>query len=140
MAMSSPPSLFLVTCFLWVLLAAGCQRSGIERLPIHGTVKTATGEKIDASISFQRIGEKRPVANGSVKNGEYRFDRTNGPTAGPTKVLVRRIVGREGSLPSRMKAVGREPPEADPAPKVEWTLSADVRDDGRYVQDFVLKD
>ena len=114
MAMCSPPSLFLVSCFLWVLLAAGCQRSGIDRLPIHGTVQTVAGEKFDASISFQPVGGKRPVANWTVKNGEYRFDRTNGPTAGPTKVFVRRLVGRGGSLPPRMKTVGRDPRNADP--------------------------
>lgn len=139
-AMSSPSHLFLLLCSLLALFAAGCQQSGIDRLPIHGTVQTAAGEKFDASISFQPLDGKRPVANGSVKNGEYRFDRSKGPTAGRARVVVRRIVRREESLPSRSRTSGRSlAKDVSTAPR-EWTLTADVRDDGKYVQDFVLKD
>jgi hypothetical protein len=122
------------------LLVAGCQRSGSDRLPIHGTVQTSAGEKFDASISFQPLAGNRPVANGSVKNGEYSFDRSQGPTAGPTRVIVRRIVGRENSLMSRSRANGHPPAKSDPQPRLEWTLSADVHDDGKYIQDFILKE
>ena len=138
--MSSPPSLVRLSCLVLALLAAGCRKGGIDRLPVRGTVQTAAGEKFDASISFQPLDGKRPVANGSVKAGEYRFTRGDGPTAGRTKVIVRRIVHREESLPSRSKTKGRPPAKASPPPKLEWTLSADVRDDGKYIQDFILKD
>ncbi len=109
-------------------------------MPVHGTVQTAAGEKFDASICFQPLDGKRPVANGMVKNGEYRLDRSNGPTAGPAKVIVRRIVRRADSAASRTKPKPGPATKASSPGKLEWTETRDVKDDGSYTQDFTLKD
>jgi hypothetical protein len=139
--MSTHRRIFSQLCLLLALLPAGCERGGIDRLPIHGTVQTARGEKFDASISFQPIGGKRPVANGSVKNGEYRFGRSDGPTAGLTTVVVKRIVHRDQTAASRTKPNAWPATRAGPPTKSEWTImSATIVDDGKYVQDFTLKD
>jgi hypothetical protein len=138
--MSNHRAIFFLTCLLIVLLPTGCQRGGLDRLPVHGTVQTAKGEKFDASISFLPLEGKRPVANGSVKNGEFHFGRSDGPTAGPTKVVVRRIVHRDQTGASRTKPDVRPATETGPQAKSEWTVSATVVDDGKYNQDFTLKD
>jgi hypothetical protein len=138
--MSTHRAVFTLFCTLLALFSLGCQRSSVDRLPIHGTVQTAKGEKFDASISFLPLEGKRPVANGSVKNGEYRFGRGDGPTAGPTKVIVRRIVQREKVAASRTKPDSRPAMKVAPPTKTEWTQSATVTDDGKYIQDFTLKD
>ena len=137
--MSNHRDIFALFCLLLALLPAGCQRGGIDRLPLRGTVRTAKGEKFDASISFQPEG-KRPVANGSVKDGEYRFGRIDGPTAGLTKVVVRRIVHRDQIVASRTKPAARPAAKAGPPAKSEWTMSVTLVDDGKYIQDFTLKD
>jgi hypothetical protein len=88
---------------------------------------------LNASISFlPSDGKKRPAATASVKDGVYRFDRTNGPTAGPTRVIVTRLNRRDLAFPSH---------GGKPAPPVqsEWKIAVDVADDGQYLQDFNLK-
>ena len=138
--MTKNGSIFTLNCLLLTLLSAGCQRGSQDRLPIRGTVQTAKGEKFDASISFLPLEGKRPVANGSVINGEYRFGRADGPTPGLTKVVVRRIVHRDQNTASRTKPGNRPAPGAGPPAKSEWTMSATIVDDGKYVQDFKLND
>jgi hypothetical protein len=119
---------------LLALLPAGCRRGGVDRLPIHGTVKTTDGEQLNASITFlPSDGKKRPAATASVRGGIYRFDRTTGPTAGPTQVIVTRLALREESIPSAGKK--RAPPPHSP-----WKFAIDLADDGQYLQDFTLKD
>ncbi len=106
----------------------------MDRLPVHGTVQTERGEKFDAAIMFSPVDGKRPVANGMVKNGEYHFTRGNGPTVGPAKVVVRRIVRRGGAASPSQSA------DAGPPAKTEWIMESNVVDDGKYILDFTLKD
>jgi hypothetical protein len=132
--MSSYQTTVALLCAGLALFAAGCRRSGPDRVPLHGTVKTVSGDRFDASITFlPSDGKKRPAATASVRNGEYRFDRTNGPTAGPTKIIVRRFARRDEAL----RAIAKRKPV--PQARSEWTLAADVADDGRYVRDFTLE-
>ena len=91
--------------------------------------------KLNASITFlPDDGKKRPAASESVTEGEYRFDRTNGPTAGRTKVLIRRIDGRQHVPRTPQTKTNRKTPT-----KSEWTRFVNVADDGKYVQDFTLE-
>ncbi len=132
--MSSHRTLVVTSCFSLALLSAGCRPSNIDRLPVHGTVQTAAGDKLNASITFlPDDGKKRPAASASVTEGEYRFDRTNGPTAGRTKVLIRRIDGRQ-RVPTPQTKTNRKTPT-----KSEWTKVVNVADDGKYLQDFTLE-
>jgi hypothetical protein len=134
-AVSSSRTLIAVSLFGLALLPAGCRRSGIDRLPLHGTVKTAGGEKLNAAITFLPAdGKKRPAATASVIQGEYRFDRVNGPTAGRTEVHIRRLIGRGESIP---RSGVKTKPKA--SAKSEWTRFIDVADDGKYLQDFPLE-
>jgi hypothetical protein len=70
---------------LWAGLcvaALGCGRSNVDRLPVFGLVVGPGSEKLTGSISF--IPDKNWSSSGSVAsliNGQYRFDRTNGPRA-----------------------------------------------------------
>jgi hypothetical protein len=114
----------------------GCGKSkGLERLPVHGTVTFASGERPDCSITFTPAnGQPGPSANTMVVGGSYKFDRGKGPTAGPHTVTVTRIIHRSDEL----KAIAEKKPVAPK--KANWTESVDVLDNGKYVQDFDLKD
>jgi hypothetical protein len=138
-AVRSHTTTFVLICFGVTLLSTGCNPSSVSRLPIHGTVQTASGERFDASICFKPVDGKGPVANGSVKNGEFKFSRSDGPTAGPNNVIVHRLVHRGDSIPSRTKPKAGAATAGPPA-KSEWTLPATIVDDGKYTQDFTLKD
>ena len=107
----------------------------MERVPVHGTVALASGEKLSGSITFLPAeGRAGPAASASLVEGSYKFDRSNGPTAGPHTVTVRRPLTRTNLYRSRAdtKTVAKK--------KMEWTRSADVLDDGQYLQDFTLDD
>ena len=107
----------------------------MERLPVHGTVKLASGEKFSGRIAFlPEKGQLGPAANTNLVEGRYTFDRINGPTAGPHRVIVTRTTS--GSrIPERL--ADKQPM---PTAKTEWTESRDVSNDGRYLHDFTLED
>ncbi len=117
-------------------LLTGCGKgNGPGRLPVHGTVTFSSGEQPDCTIRFVPAkGQPGPSANTIVVRGSYKFDPSKGPTAGPHTVTVSRIIHRSDEL----KAIADRKSIA--AMKTQWTESVDVLDDGRYVQDFNLKD
>jgi hypothetical protein len=79
---------------LGVLLCIGCEGQS-NRLPLGGTVTDRDGEPLEGSISFlPDAGTEGPAANASVLNGEYRFDRANGPVAGKYRVIVSPLVDK----------------------------------------------
>jgi hypothetical protein len=129
--------------FAWLLLgAAGCRHDdGVARLPLSGTVSRAGGEKVNGSISFLPAqGRAAPAAVGSIVKGEYRFDKTNGPTAGASQVVIRPQAVKRASQPG----TGGNPPTAGKpagpqrAPKTEWEFPVAVPADGPYRFDFKL--
>ncbi len=127
----------IVSIFLGLApLLIGCGKGkGVERLPLHGTVTLANGERPSGSISFLPAkGQSGPSATAKLANGSYQFDRSNGPAAGPHTVKVKRIVPRS----SVMESLAKKQPIAKT--QSEWTSSADVANDGQYLQDFDLKD
>jgi hypothetical protein len=124
------------------VLLDGCGKGGALRLPVHGVVSLSNGEALTGSITFAPVeGTPGPGATTALSDGRYQFDRHDGPTAGPHRVIVRRAVAKRTLLESR----GDKTPPASKAaapgatPKMEWTLSADVTDDGTYQCDFTLE-
>ena len=120
-------------------LAAGCGKGDVARLPVHGTVSLPNGEKLSGSITFVPAeGMSGPGATTGLTDGRYQFDRSDGPTAGPHRVTVMRAVSKRELFESGGK---KPPPASKPAaaPKVRWTLSADVADDGTFQCDFTLE-
>jgi hypothetical protein len=128
---------------LLALLIGGCSgSSGEGRLPVYGTVSDSSGEKISGSISFvPDQGTPGSGATASLIQGEYRFDKTNGPTAGRYRVIVtkttmkdlsgKRAGGPKGPLAGKKDANAR-------SPAAPWTLSADVPAKAPYQIDFKL--
>jgi len=95
----------------------------------------ANGEKLSGSITFlPATGQPGPAATTKLAEGSYQFNRSNGPTVGPHVLIVKRIVPR-----SRIPELAADK-QAVEERKVEWTESADLLDDGQYLQDFTLKD
>jgi hypothetical protein len=126
---------FAVLILLGLLsLHCGCSReSPVNRLPVHGTVTMASGERLNGSITFVPAqGQSGPSATTKLDEGKYEFDRTNGPTAGPHTVIMKRVVSRAASL----KAIAAKQRSRDN--RAQWTLEADVVDNGQYLQDFSL--
>jgi hypothetical protein len=123
------------------LLAAGCGKNASARLPVYGAVTYADGETFNGSITFVPAnGRPGPAAATGVSSGYYRFDSTNGPTTGPHRVMIHKIVPREVGLKSLRQ---KRPPAAAGSTgagsgKTTWTLSADVPADGPYQFDFKL--
>jgi len=107
----------------------------VERLPVHGTVTLVSGEKLSGAITFLPAeGRTGPAATAKLTKGSYKFDRSNGPTAGPQTVIIKKIVPRSSTL----KSLADKQPI--PITKAVWTQSADVSDDGHYLHDFTLED
>ncbi len=124
-------------------LAVGCGREGSGRAPVRGTVSLASGEKLSGSIAFlPSAGTKGPAATTRLVAGQYGFDHSNGPTAGPHRVIVTRLADKEKVLESLADTCGAESQCAKPdeagGVKTMWTLSADVPAHAPYRCDFTL--
>ena len=133
---TEPAPLLTVAAILTLgILAAGCGKDASARLPVYGYVTCANGESFSGSITFvPDKGRPGPAATTGVRGGYYRFDGTNGPTAGPHKVMIRKIVPPGEAL----KSLGQKDSPHAGSGKTAWTLSADVKLDGPYRFDFKL--
>lgn len=119
------------------LLLVGCGKgNGVDRLPVHGTVTLASGEKLSGSITFRPSDGLGPAANTKLEEGNYTFDRSNGPSAGPQIVTVMRVVPRS-RVPDIKQAVPKNKKGVPKTPGV-WSKPADVADDGQYVVNLTL--
>jgi hypothetical protein len=124
-------------------LLAGCGRdSEIVRLPVRGDVTLSGGEQFNGSITLiPASGQRGPAATTTVKDGNYQFDRTNGPTAGPHHVVIKRVISKSAMLESRGSRNPRAPKETPQGgePRLEWTLSTDVTEQNLDHCDFKLE-
>jgi hypothetical protein len=121
-----------------LILPPGCGRgSAFERLPVGGTVSLAGGEKLNGTITFLPVdGTQGPAAIASLVNGEYQFNRHNGPAAGPQRVIVNKTISKKSIMDSRGKAPSGQ--AAGGPQKIEWKQSADLKAEGPYRCDFKL--
>ena len=113
-----------------VVAGLGCAgSSGPQRLPVSGQISGPGSDTLTGSISFTPAkGHVGPGATCSVDKGVYRFDKTNGPTAGPHDVTIRRAVSVKMGTPGTTPAQSRK----------EWKLTADVPGQGSLRLDFKL--
>jgi hypothetical protein len=74
------------------MMLGGCspQDPSLVRLGVSGLVTiVGTDTAVNGIISFlPEAGNDGPAASASIVNGEYRFNKTNGPVAGKYKVVV----------------------------------------------------
>jgi hypothetical protein len=127
---------------LSLVVAAGCTRSdGVVRLPVHGAVVDAEGEKIDGSITFlPDQGRSGPSAIASLVKGDYRFNASNGPTAGPHRVIVTRTRSKETLLQraaAKARATGSKS-GGGVSQAAEWKFSREIPANGPFEFDFKL--
>jgi hypothetical protein len=93
----------------------------------------ASGERLNGSITFiPAQGQSGPSATTKLDEGQYEFDCTDGPTAGPHTVIIKRVVSRSRTHPTLASKQGNQESSA------EWTLAVDVVDNGQYVQDLTI--
>jgi hypothetical protein len=77
-----------VICGLALLLCAGCGGDGgVRRVAVFGKVTLNGTPVTTGSVSLLPEGDG-PPANVTIDQGVYRFDRSNGPAAGPHQILV----------------------------------------------------
>jgi hypothetical protein len=128
---------------LALVAAVGCSgSSGVPRLPVYGAVAHPSGDKIDGSVSFvPDQGRSGPSAITSIVKGAYQFDKTNGPTAGPHRVIVTRTASKEQTLKPAGGPKGQvKGPKSAVAggQAAQWTFSRDIPEKGPYQFDLTL--
>jgi hypothetical protein len=131
-------SILIILC----ALLTGCGRQpAIVRLPVRGVISLANGEKLGGSITFIPVAGHAPSATTSVRDGSYQFDATNGPTAGPHRVVINRVVSKSDLLKSIGHRNSKSPPEPSPTvePKKEWTRRVDVTEQNSQECNFTLE-
>ncbi len=122
-------------------LTVGCGKGGPTRLPVWGSVSRPDGDKVNGSITFlPSEGRAGPAATTSLIEGQYGFDRENGPTAGPHRVIVSMGAAKGLVLKSLARKASPTARKAAAAGggKTTWTLSTDVPADAPYRCDFKL--
>ena len=90
------------------MFSGGCGETGPRRVPIYGMVQQA-GSPVPGGILslLPAEGHHGPAVTAAIENGRYELDETNGPVAGPHKLVVVLEAGdkmgflREKSTPSR---------------------------------------
>lgn len=124
----------------------GCQRTdGLGRIAVVGTVTTTAGDPVHGMISFlPESGTKGPAATASLVDGNFKFDRNNGPVAGKYRVLV----VKQLADPKYKGAAAPDPqapaPAATPghnqsATEEQWSFDADVSNED-FEFDFEVPD
>lgn len=123
------------------VLLVGCGKSnGIERLPIRGTITRLNGEKINGTITFiPAEGRKGPAATATLKNGNYAFDSTNGPTAGPHRAVVNRALVKDTILASKSAKQPLESKTPTSDAQAQWTLFVDLPTNRSNRCDFTVE-
>jgi len=121
-------------------LVSGCGKGKrVERLAVRGTVVLRSGEKLSGSITFLPAeGRGGPAATAALVDGRYEFDRGNGPTAGPHQVIVKLVIPKGAMMEKRNKKPQSKEGLPETEPKMEWTLTVNVTDDGAFQRDFIL--
>jgi hypothetical protein len=113
---------------LTALLGCG-ETAGSGRLPVYGQLSGGDSQSLSGSISFTPAkGHAGLGGTCALQNGAYKFDKTNGPTAGSHDVIIRRTVTKPTEF-QRMPG---------PQPRQEWNLKADVPENGPYRIDLTL--
>jgi hypothetical protein len=122
------------------IVAIGCGRSNVDRLPVFGSIIGPGTEKLTGSVSFIPEGNRSsPGCVASLVNGQYRFDRTNGPGAGRYRILIRRAVTKtRASQESSPELTSTTPETTGRDATLEWTLTRDIAANGPYQIDFEL--
>ena len=121
-------------------LLSGCgKRKQVERQAVRGTVVLRSGEKLNGSITFLPAeGRPGPAATATLVDGSYEFDRGNGPTAGLHQVIVKLVIPKGAMMEKRSKKPRSREALPETEPKMEWTLTVNVTDDGAFQRDFTL--
>jgi hypothetical protein len=131
---------WIICTFGLIGTLGGCgQHDRSNRMAIFGAVVLATGEKLSGSITLMPAkGYTGPAATTAIVDGQYRFDTTNGPTAGPHQVIIKRkmLTGMPRVPSANQKGAVR--PDAAVESKSQWILDVDVKPAELNQHDFKL--
>lgn len=121
-------------------LLGGCGKGKqVARQAVRGSVVLRSGENLNGSITFLPAeGRPGPAATATLIDGSYEFDRGNGPTAGPHQVIVKLVIPKGAMMKKWSKKPQSKEALPETEPKMEWTLTVNVTDDGAFQRDFTL--
>ncbi len=125
---------------LAAVVACGCGRSGPARVAGEGTVHRGGAPVAEGLISFQpAAGHSGPAATAVIVAGRYTFDASNGPVAGPHRVLVRVIESGKMARMAKHESAGAKTAATDgkKAPS-SHEFAFDVPDLGPFQKDFAF--
>jgi hypothetical protein len=106
---------------------------------MFGAVALATGEKLSGSITLMPAkGNTGPAATTAIVDGQYRFDTTNGPTAGPHQVMIKRMTLTGTPRVPSANQKGAVRPDGPVESKMQWILDVDIKPGELNQHDFKL--
>jgi hypothetical protein len=130
-----------LTASLALMLAPGCGgESGPPRLPVSGRV-TLDGQPLSSGAVTLIPTEDGPVVGGTIQEGSFAVDRSEGPSPGTCKVEITSVrpTGREVTSPDDPTARIEEERDIIPVRyNAETRLEAEVKPDGRNAFQFEL--
>lgn len=121
------PVFLIVVALVVTTLVPACSRSARapRRRPLVGAVVIDGSPAFSGAVSlYPRAGHAGPVATAEIRDGQYAFTVTNGPTAGPHRAVVvflRDAAEQAAFQPRHGKA---RPPKSDPPPAEDAEDSA----------------
>lgn len=85
------------SCWLSIAVGAaisGCGDAGIPRQPVHGRIEGAEGRS--GLVDFvPRESTQGPAARATLVDGEYQFNRSDGPVPGDYTVIIQLEVSQD---------------------------------------------
>lgn len=123
---------------LGLALLPGCGAGEPRRVAVFGTVRRVGGAPVvQGGINFRPDKQHRgPAASTEILGGTYRFDSSNGPTAGHYQVVI-----------TTWSSPTKQPGAPDPAgesgaagPRTEWVREVTVPGVESFSYDITLED
>ena len=132
----------LTVCLLTVLVAGCWGGDDVDRIAIQGEVLLDNAPLSQGTISILPAeGQSGPAATTTITGGRFEFDRQNGPSAGPHRVVINLVGGVDKPKLAAMKGrqgPGGAPSQATPPKRRRWEREVDVPKTGPFQYDVTL--
>jgi len=128
---------------LALMCLAGCGGDRFtNRVEVSGQVKHAGQPLAAGTIVFTpKSGSTGPGAEAQIVNGQYKIEKTSGPTPGPYRVLIATQHAAGNLMPKaspkgKGKTKAKINPPSGPGP---WRLEVEVPEGETFTKDFEVK-
>ena len=134
--------IYLFTLMLVLVAICGCGKSGLEKMPVRGTVTFNRQPVADGDIRFVPIeGTKGPTSIGNIVTGQYTIEARGGVPAGKHRVEIR-IFGKATQSPAQADTLMEAAAADNVGPPIyngpQSPLRAEVPGENNGVYDFQI--